>query len=59
MKGNGAAVLRPRSLFTRRAAAVFSPRLSRADIFVGTGSASRFSKQPCKVENKTAASPLV
>lgn len=58
VKGNGAAVLQPRSLFTRRAASVFSPRLSQADIFVGTGSAARFSKQPRKVENKTAASPL-
>lgn len=35
-----------------------SPLLSWTPIFVGTGGASRFSERPCKVENKTAETPL-
>lgn len=35
-----------------------SPPLSWAPIFVGTRGASRFSERPCKVENKTAETPL-
>lgn len=54
VKGNGAAVpcVYPPAALPR------SPPLSWADIFVGAGEASRFSKQPRKVENKTAESPL-
>lgn len=54
VKGNGAAAPR----VYPPAACPHSCPLSWADVCVGTRGASRFSERPCKVENKTAETPL-